>query len=93
MIDEARLVPADRGVDHDIIVDREEKRVMPFVLRIRIARVGFVRRQSLAGVLDQPRTRGNNSRRERPEPLNRRLANFEGIAVVRQGTFSAFCST
>jgi hypothetical protein len=93
MIDEARLVPADRGVDHDIVVDREEKCVVPLALRIRVARVGFVRRQSLARVFDQPRARGNDSRRERAEPLNRRLANLEGIAVVRQGTFSALCST
>jgi hypothetical protein len=48
MVDEPRLVAADRRVDHDVVVDREEEGVVPFAFNVGIARVGLRGRQSLA---------------------------------------------
>jgi len=93
MIDEARFVPADRGVDHDVIVDGEKEGMMPLLVDVGVARVRLGRRQPLPGIFDEARARGNRASGECTEPLNRRPANLEGIPAVRQGTFSAFGST
>jgi hypothetical protein len=93
VIDESRLVAVDGGVDHDVVVDREQERVMSFAVDVGISRVGFGGREPLTRVFDETRPRGNSARSECTEPLNRRRANLEWIVAVGQGPFSVFCST
>lgn len=95
VVDEPRLVAADRRVDHHVVVDREEEGVVPLTFYVGIACVGFGGREAFAGVFDETRARGYRARGECAESLDRRLANLERVAVVRQesGTFSGFCST
>ena len=78
MVDPARIVPADGRVDHDIVVDGEEERVVPDGgVVLGIAGIAFRRCQAFARVLDQPRARADATRGERAEPLDRRFADFE----------------
>ena len=70
VIDESRFVPIDRGIDDDVVVDREQVRVMPLALLIGIASVGLGRSQTLACILDQPRSRGNPLVGKSAQPLN-----------------------
>jgi hypothetical protein len=79
MVDESRLVSADRGVDHDVVVDREKERVVALPFRIGVTRVGLGGRQSLARVFNETRSGGNPARGEGAEALYRRLANLERI--------------
>lgn len=78
VIDEPRVVPVDRRVDHDVIVDREQERVMAGAV-FRIARVGDGWRQSLARVLDQPCAGGNAPGGERAKSLDRGRPDLERI--------------
>ena len=93
VIDESRLVAADGGIDHDVIVDREQERVMTFAVDVGISCVGFGGREPLTRVFDETRPRGNSARSECAEPLNRRRANLEWVGVVGQRPFSVFGST
>jgi hypothetical protein len=82
VVDETRFVAADRGVDHNVVVDREEKCVMPLSIDVGITRVGLRWRQPLARILDETRTGGNATRRECAKSLDRRLANLEWVGGV-----------
>ena len=95
VIDESRLVSADSRVDHDVVIDREQERVVALALDVRIARVRLGRRQTFARILYKPRPGGNATRREGTEALNRRAANLERIPTIGQegGPFSVLCST
>ena len=76
VVDEPRLVAVHRRVDHDVVVDREQKRVMALVAVVGIPRVGLRRRQRCARVLDQSRASGNRSS-QTPLALNRRRPDLE----------------
>src|SRR6185369_7048569 len=78
VIEEARVVPVDGGVDHHMIVDGEEIGVMPLTLDVRIPRVGLGRSEPLSRILDEARARGNAARRKATEPLNTGFADLEG---------------
>ena len=69
--------------------------MVPLTFYVGIACVGFGGREAFAGVFDETRARGYRARGECAESLDRRLANLERVAVVRQesGTFSGFRST
>jgi YVTN family beta-propeller protein len=58
VIDESGVVALERGIDHDVIVDGEEERVMPVAI-VWIAGIGLLRREALPGVFDQARALGN----------------------------------
>src|SRR6185437_8693746 len=77
VIDEPCVVAVDRGVDHYVVVDREEERVMAFARHVGIARVGFSRCEPFAGVLDEARALWNAARREGAQSLHRRRPNLE----------------
>jgi hypothetical protein len=53
VIDEARFVAAEGAVDHDRAVHGKQKRVMPLLRVVVIARVGDGVRDTLAEILDQ----------------------------------------
>jgi len=62
VIDEARVVAADGGVNDDVIVNGKEKGVVPLERRVGIARVRRRGRETFARVLDEARS-GRNARR------------------------------
>ena len=78
VIDEARLVPVHRGVDHHVVVDGEEEGVVPLARQLGVARVGFGRGESLARVLDEAHPRRDVAGGEGAEPLHWRGADGEG---------------
>jgi hypothetical protein len=71
VVDEARFVSADRRVDHDVVVDREEERVVAFSIDVGITGVGFRRREALTRVFDEPRARWDLACGECAEALDR----------------------
>src|SRR6185437_2853565 len=72
-----RLDPDPAVLDHHVVVDREEERVMAFARHVGIARVGFSRCEPFAGVLDEARALWNAARREGAQSLHRRRPNLE----------------
>src|SRR5690606_8550093 len=56
MIDVARDVSADRGIDDRVIIELEEERVVAVHLVVRVAAIRFLVRYVLADVLDETRT-------------------------------------
>lgn len=88
MVDEARIVAAHRRVDHDVIVDREQVRVVPLIRRIGIARVGLFGCETLAGVFDQTRAARDSPCRERAETLNARRPDLERLRVFSSTSLS-----
>jgi hypothetical protein len=79
VIDESRIVAIRPGIDHDILIDREQERVMvlAFDAGSRLAAFRFVRRDPLASILDEPRSGRNVLRGKRTETVHRRPANLE----------------
>src|SRR6185437_9517677 len=77
VIDVARIVAADGGVDDDIIVDGEQEGVVPLERRVGIARVRRRGRQPLTRVLDEARSGGDSRGGKGAESLDGRRANLE----------------
>ena len=61
VIDEARIIPVDGRVDHDVIVNCEEIGVMSRAFVVGIPLVRLARSEPLAGVFNEP-----GSNRNRP---------------------------
>ena len=55
VIDPARRAAAMRGVDHDLVIDREQHGVRRIFLLLAVAQIGFVMADAFARVLDQAR--------------------------------------
>src|SRR5688500_10776867 len=64
MVDEAGVVAVHRRVDYQVVVDREQERMMTLPLHVGVARVRLRRSEPFAGVLDQPHALGNVPDRE-----------------------------
>jgi hypothetical protein len=71
MVDEPGIVAADRGVDHDVVIDGKEPDVMPHAGLVRIPGVCLVRHDAFSGVLDQARASGNRPDGERAQAVHR----------------------
>src|SRR3954471_2619406 len=68
---EPRCVAVHRRIDHDVVVDREQERVVALTSAVGIARIRFSRRESRARILDQAGTSRNATCRERAHSLDR----------------------
>src|SRR5204863_4990308 len=93
VVDEPRLVAVHGSIDHDVVVNREQIRVMPLVAAVRIPRVGLRRGETLSRVFDQPRSSWNSLSRKCPFALNRGLTDLEGIARAHTQKNSGFAVT
>jgi hypothetical protein len=93
VVDESRFVAVDGGVDHDVVVDREQEGVVTLAFDVGITRLRLGWGQTFARILDEPRAGRDSTRRESTEPLDRRPADLEGVMLVGQGAFSVFGST
>ena len=60
VIDESRVISIYRGIDDDVVIDREEVGVVTLSIIIRVTGICLSRREPLAGVLDEPRPRRNS---------------------------------
>src|SRR5678815_1169453 len=83
VIDEPRVVAVDGGVDHDVVVDREEKRVVSLINAIGVTGIRGVGCETLAGIFDETRSRWNATRGERAQSLHGRRTNLERRILVR----------
>jgi hypothetical protein len=75
VVDEPRVVPADAAVDHEPVLDVEEKRVKrdaSLVTRICVVRVN-----ALAGVLEDARPSRNRIQCEEPATVDRRVPDLD----------------
>src|SRR5687768_2273363 len=72
VVDEPCLVPTDRGVDHLLVTDAKEKRVMAAHGAIVVPAIRPVVRDDLARVLDDSCPPTDRPDRERPTALDRR---------------------
>ena len=71
VVDEARLVAVHCGVDHDLLVDREQERVVARHRVVVVAPVGLLVRDALSHrTRNDPRPLANHAKGERPLPLN-----------------------
>src|SRR4051794_15930957 len=90
MVDEARLVPTEGGVDHRLVVDREEERVMVLHGVVVVASVGLRLADALADVLDEARPLADAAGGEGAHTLHGRAADLErergrGGAIASHG--------
>ncbi len=71
MIDEARLVAADAGVDYGVPIDDEQKCMIVTELLVLVAPIGLAVRDSLAQVLDDARAAPYAPARKHPTAMHR----------------------
>jgi len=64
VIDVARLVAADTGVDHRALVDDKEKGVVVFIRPFLVAPIGLFVRNALADILDDARSGRDTAQRK-----------------------------
>ena len=71
VIDEARIVAADGGIDDRVLVDDEQECVIVVDVVIVVTRVRRLVRKALAEVLDDARALGNEAPREHAVAVHR----------------------
>ena len=76
MIDQSGVVAAAVAVNTSLLVEREEKSVVPSHFLIIVSPISFGVRDSLARVLDYPLARTDSPRREYSPPLYVRSSNL-----------------
>ena len=77
VIDEARIVAVDGGIDDRVLVDDEQECVIVVDVVIVITRVSRLMRKPFAQVFDDARALGNKRRREHAASVHRRIAYFD----------------
>ena len=87
MVDVARLIAVDPGIDDGLRIDREQKGVVVLRALLDISRVGLLVADPLAEILDDGRTLANPAQRENPIAVNGRVANLESSAGLCIGFF------
>ena len=70
VVDEARIVASNGGIDDRLVVDDEQERVVSGHLVVVVATVGFVVADTLSRVLDDALPTANQPRRERSPALD-----------------------
>ncbi len=71
VIDETRIVATDARVDHGLLVDDEQERVIVVLVMIFVARIGRGVRHAVAEVLDDPRAFLDVPAGEHASPMHR----------------------
>ena len=85
MIEKARLIPIDRRIHHDLIIDRKQKRVMTSARDVRVPCLGLRRCDPLARILDQSHASRNVTRGEASQALDGGPTDFKGEWLEYQG--------
>ena len=81
MIDEARLIAADRGVDYRLGINDEQKGVIVVRVVIVVAPIRLAMTDAIAGIFDDARPLRNAHPRENAATVNRRITHANpGIA-------------
>jgi len=81
VVEEACFVAVHRRVHHHVVVDGEQKGVMPLPGLVGVARLGFGGGESLPGILEDASAGGYGAHREGAHPLDGALAHLEGKSV------------
>jgi hypothetical protein len=82
VVDIARLVAVDTGVDDDVLVDDEEERVVVVRVLVVVAPVGFLVRDALARVFDDARALRNLARGEHAAAVHSRAPHSDERRAV-----------
>src|SRR3954463_6703276 len=82
VVDEARIVAVEGGVDDPPAVQREQKRVVPLIPLVGIPAIRFRVADRFTGILDDACAVRDVLSREGAEPLNGRLAQLEPLVVI-----------
>ena len=77
VVDEARFVALERRVDHDLVVNRKEKGVVPLACNVGITRVGLRNSEPLPRIFDEPDASRNGTSGKPADALHGRLAKIE----------------
>jgi hypothetical protein len=79
VVDEARVVAVDAGVDDDAAVDDEQEGVVVVGGLCLVAAVSFLVRHALAQVFDDARALADAARRKGPEAMHARTPHAEHL--------------
>src|SRR5512138_1959164 len=82
VVDEARFVAADGGIDHGVAVDAEQEGVVTAHAAVVVSAVGLVMRDALARILDDARAALDRPEREGAAPLNFRAPKCEVLVSL-----------
>ena len=77
VIDEARVVAADGGVDHGVFVDDEQERVIVVLVVIFVTRIGRGVRHAIAEILEDARALGDRRDGEHAAAVHVGIAHFD----------------